>query len=232
MQKYERYLDILSDSEIFRGIEGERLAALLEAMHARVVKYAKGETIYHCGDEVHMPALVLEGTVMVEDSDIEGEDTNLNMLQSGDEFGGILAMSGKTKSPMRVYAGTRCAVMLFDLPGFMAGQNRSGEAWAMVNNIMVSFASRSMDVYRKVQLYGKKRIRSRVRIYLMTLDETEDGIILPMNRTALAEYLGVDRAALARELGRMQREGLIEVDKRRVRILNRAFFQEESTTLP
>jgi Mn-dependent DtxR family transcriptional regulator len=34
-----------------------------------------------------------------------------------------------------------------------------------------------------------------------------------MNRNQLASYLGVDRSALSAELGKMQRDGLIEVDR-------------------
>ena len=37
--------------------------------------------------------------------------------------------------------------------------------------------------------------------------------VSPMGRLELADYLCVDRSALTRELGRMQEEGLVSVDK-------------------
>lgn len=221
----EQYMDVLKRSDMFRGIEEARLLALLTAMRARVSSFARGETIYRYGDEIREIALVLEGTVVVEASDPEGEDTNLNMLGRGDEFGAFLVISGNTKSLMHIYAGTRCAVLMFDLRWAGTSGLRTDEMWRLLNNITVSFAEKSVDLYRKVQIYGKKRIRSRIKLYLMSLDATGDELTLPMNRTELAAYLGVDRTALARELGRMRQEGIIEVDKRRVRILNREFFQ-------
>ena len=34
-----------------------------------------------------------------------------------------------------------------------------------------------------------------------------------MNRQEMADYLGVDRSAMSTELGRMQREGILEFQK-------------------
>ena len=38
---------------------------------------------------------------------------------------------------------------------------------------------------------------------------------IPFDRQQLADYLGVDRSALSAELGKMQREGLVEFHKNR-----------------
>lgn len=222
---FERYFDILSRSDLFHGIDGVQLPQLLEKLGARVVRYAKGETIYHCGDCVTETALVLEGTVIIEDSDIEDEDTNLNVLRRGEAFGAVLALSGNGRSPMHVYAGARCALMVFNLQDAGRRAAAGDEEWQLVNNIVLSFAAKCADLYRKVQIYGKKRIRSRIQLYLMTLDVVNGEVVLPLNRTELAEYLGVDRTALARELGRMREEGIIAVNKRHVRILDPDFIR-------
>lgn len=226
MKQYlERYREALERSDMFRGIDGDGIAALLDTMRARVVRYAKDETIYRVGDEVRESALVLEGTVIVEASDAEGEDTNLNMLRRGDEFGAFVVLSGSTRSPMHVCADTRCVVLMYDLLMVSTKSVRSEDEAKLVNNIMFSLARKCVDLYQKVRLYGKKRIRGRIRLYLMSLHAVDDEVTLPMNRTALAAYLGVDRTALAREITRMQQEGLIAVNKRRVRLLDREFFQ-------
>ena len=161
---------------------------------------------------------------MVESSDAEGEDTNLNMLRKGDEFGAFVVLSGSMRSLMHVYAGTRCAILSFDVRVLGVSRDKRPEEWQLVDNILTGFASKCMDLYRKVQIYGMKRIRSRLRLYLLSLPAEGDEIVLPLNRTALAAYLGVDRTALAREISRMQEEGLIAVNKRRVRLLNAEYF--------
>ena len=228
-QGFERYRDVLEHSDLFRGIDAEALPALLDVMRARVVRFAKGETIFRVGDEVLESALVLEGTVIVDASDAEGDDTNMNMLCCGDEFGAYIVLSGSMRSPMHVYAGARCTILMYDLLVVRDKPVRDSNEVKLVNNIMLAFARKCVDLYQKVQIYGKKRIRGRIRLYLMSLPSVDGEVTLPMNRTALASYLGVDRTALAREVTRMQEEGLIAVNKRRVRLLDADFFQMPGT---
>ena len=44
-------------------------------------------------------------------------------------------------------------------------------------------------------------------------------IHIPFNRQELADYLGVERSALSREMGRMKDEGIIDYNKQNI-ILN------------
>ncbi|MBR1560488.1 MAG: Crp/Fnr family transcriptional regulator [Clostridia bacterium] len=221
----KEYLPLLSRSEIFRGIEGAKLSGMLRSMDARVAEYEKDETIYRIGDMVREAAIVLEGTVMVEDIDAEGGSTSVSIRQPGDEFGAHLVISGSRRSPMRLYAATRCKLIHFDVTRPLSAARLEGEDRLFVDNLLHSLAKDCMGLYQRVHIFGKKRIRSRIRVYLMSLEARDGEVVLPMNRTALAEWLGVDRAALARELGRMRKDGLIDVDKRRVRLLDKDFFQ-------
>ena len=60
-----------------------------------------------------------------------------------------------------------------------------------------------------------KGIRSRVMMYLSAqaaqAGSTEFSI--PFDRQQLADYLNVERSALSKELGRMQREGILTFRK-------------------
>ncbi len=224
------YLPMLSRCEIFRGIDGDRLADILGDMDARLMEYDRGETIYRCGDVVRLGAIVLEGAVTVGDEDMDGGSVNITLLEPGDALGAYMIVSGVHRLPMRVYAAARCKLMLFDLEKLLSRDDRSDEQWKITRNLLHEFAGRCVDLYQKASIYSKKRIRSRIRLYLMSLEAVNGEVLLPMNRTELAAWLGVDRAALARELGRMQDEGLIALDRRRVRLLDRDFFQLEAET--
>ena len=43
--------------------------------------------------------------------------------------------------------------------------------------------------------------------------------MIPFNRQELADYLGVDRSALSNELGKMRKEGIIEVNRKQIHYL-------------
>ena len=57
--------------------------------------------------------------------------------------------------------------------------------------------------------------------YLSIQSQTQESryFEIPLGRTELAEYLGVDRSALTRELAKMRDDGLIDYDKNCFRIL-------------
>ena len=217
------YQQILSDCRLFRGLEEEALWEALEGLQARVTRFEKGQTIYRPGDAVRMTSVVLEGMVVSEANDAEGDKTNLNIMSEGDVFGAYLTIVG-ARSPMHVYAAADCAVLYADLGRLQEMDTSQEIVRQLYNNLVVSMAEKCVDLYSRVQIYSKKRIRSRIRMYLMSLEEKDGVVELPMSRTALAAYLGVDRTALARELTRMQGEGIIGVNKRRIRLLNREFF--------
>ena len=219
------YRNILSQCGFFDGLDGEALSRALDGLRARLAHFEKGQTIYRPGDTVRDSAILLEGMVMVETNDAEGEKTALNLMRVGDEFGAYLAVSGNKRSPMRVWAGSDCVILMLEISALRQMDRTSDITWTLYDNLLKVIAGRCVDLYNRVQIYGKKRIRSRIRMYLMSLEARDREVELPVNRTALAAYLGVDRTALARELTRMQEEGIISVSKRRVRLLNPDFFQ-------
>lgn len=60
-----------------------------------------------------------------------------------------------------------------------------------------------------------KTIRGRVTAYLNTvsLQKHSREFDIPFDRQQLADYLNVERSALSKELGKMQRDGMLTVRK-------------------
>jgi CRP-like cAMP-binding protein len=59
-------------------------------------------------------------------------------------------------------------------------------------------------------------------------EQGSDTVLLSGTRETLASELGVNRSALSRELGRMQREGLLEARRRRITLLDLAGLQKNA----
>ena len=52
------------------------------------------------------------------------------------------------------------------------------------------------------------------------MEREKEEFDIPYNRQQLADYLGVDRSAMSNELGKMQKDGLIEEKRNHFRILD------------
>ena len=67
-----------------------------------------------------------------------------------------------------------------------------------------------------------KTIRGRVLSYLnsVSLQKHSNEFDIPFDRQQLADYLNLERSALSKELGKMQRDGLIKTKKNHFVILS------------
>ena len=90
----------------------------------------------------------------------------------------------------------------------------------LILNLMDRMAEQNIFSNLKLRILGQKSLRDRIMIYLTHLHaDNPAGAKIPFSQTSLAEFLGVNRSALARELGRMQDEGILTINNKTYRIL-------------
>lgn len=66
-------------------------------------------------------------------------------------------------------------------------------------------------------MLGQRKLRDRLMLYLGNLPRAGDGgILLPFTITTLAEYLGVNRSSLSREVSQMMDEGILRMEGKTV----------------
>lgn len=80
---------------------------------------------------------------------------------------------------------------------------------------MSIFAGKNRALSHRIFCTSPKTIRGRLVTYLsaQALEQGSSSFSIPFDRQQLADYLGVDRSALSKELGRMRDEGLLETRK-------------------
>ena len=74
---------------------------------------------------------------------------------------------------------------------------------------------------RRLRVLGSGSLRGKIAQYLLL-----PGTKPPLSREALAARLAVTRPSLSREIGAMQREGLIRIDGRTLDVVDRAALEE------
>ena len=69
-------------------------------------------------------------------------------------------------------------------------------------------------INHKMRICAQNRLRNRIKVFLQGLPIASNGEIrLEMGRGEMADYLCVDRSALSRELGLMQKEGILRTER-------------------
>ncbi len=216
----DEYIPLLAKCRMFDGIPKEAYLDALNYLSAEIRSFRHSEFIMRTGDESVRAGLILKGTVECSYHDSEFNKFNMNHFSEGGMFGEALACIEAVKSPMQVCAVTDCVIMFLNFRALYDASTGYEYQMKLAVNLIRSFAGQNYFLNQKVRILSNKNLRDRITDYFATLTPDEDGTLtLPFSKTALAEFLCVNRSALSREFGRMQDDGLITLNGRKIALL-------------
>ena len=217
--------DFLKKTAIFRGMKDSELDAALSALKSSENDFSKDEVILYAGSTTNMMGLVLEGSVRIESNDMWGNRTILSHVGKGQVFAETYAMAKDEPMLVDAVANERCRVLMLRIgPPGAYSQDPSLWRLKLITNILDVFMHKNLLLAGRNFHTSPKSIRGRVRVmaYLnsVSLQEGSDEFDIPFDRQQLADYLNVERTALSKELGKMQKDGLITAKKRHFILLS------------
>ena len=206
----------LCQTPLFRGISPGDTAALLKDLGAQARRYAKGAVILRAGDPVRSLGLVLSGSVLIARDDFWGSTTVLARVEPGQIFAETYACTPGEPLMVRVSAADPAEILFVRMDRILSGAADASQD-TLVRNLLTLFAQKNLMLSRKIFHTAPKTIRGRVLSYLseQAVRAGSRRFAIPFDRQQLADYLGVDRSALSHELGKLQKEGLLRVEKNR-----------------
>lgn len=208
--------EILQRSMLFKGLSEKDVSASLDFLQAEEKKYRKGTDILHAGTLTDRMGLVLEGSVTIENNDMWGNRTILSHVGKGQFFAETYAYLPGEPMLVDVTANENCRI-LFLRTGNLHRSFPSGSSWVMpfISNLLSIAAHKNLALSGRSFHTAPKTIRGRVMSYLNTVAVQKGSreFYIPFDRQQLADYLNLERSALSKELGKMQRDGMITVRK-------------------
>ena len=91
----------------------------------------------------------------------------------------------------------------------------------LIQNLYESMSTKEWMAVRKLNVLGFASVQERAAAWLLQETDASDTVVLKTNREEQADYLCVARPSLSRTLMQMQKAGLIEADRKQIRILDR-----------
>lgn len=212
----------LTKTKLFSGNSEEEIKVMLKCLGATEKFYGKGDTIYHEGDDITHMGMVLSGSVRMENDDLWGNTSILAHMSPGELFGETYACLPGEPLMVRVVAAESTHVLFLDAARLMkVCRNTCGHHARLIQNLLMSSAEKNINLSRRIFHTSSKTIRGRLLAYLSFQASRQNSreFTIPFNRQQLADYLSVDRSALSNELSKMQKEGLIKVEKNQFQLL-------------
>lgn len=217
----DEYLSLLAACAVFQGLQEQEIREALKALSPRVRDYPKDAVLLLSGDAATALGIVLCGAITATKLTPAGTQLTIAHMEAGGIFGDVLS-AGAQKSPVTVTAGTPCRVLWlrFELVLEGGGLHRAVHT-QLLRNVIRLMSDKYFALDRRVEVLLLRGVREKLLYYLHNeAQRLPNGAYqTPLSRAQLAAYLGCERTALCRELSRMQRDGVLRVEKRSFWIL-------------
>ncbi len=224
-----KIIQALSKSALCKGFTQDELLCLLEENSTEIKKYEKGSFVFEEGDVPERLYVMVHGYVEVSKLTFSGKKILITTIENpGDMFAEVYIFMGKSKYDMSAQAGEESLILSISSDFF---ENISYNTNALVaekirKNLMGIFAMKAYNLSGKVRLLGCGSIREKISLYLIENQTPSGEIAKNPSREELADYLNVTRPSLSRELGNMEKEGIIRLEGRKIIIVSQEKLEE------
>lgn len=204
----------LQKTMLFKGMTEDEMTDALDAMQARVRTCQKGEIILYAGAVTNVMGLVLEGSVNIESNDMWGNRTLLSHVGRGQFFAESYALLEGEPLLVDAVANEKSRVLMLQVSN-LAGRFQNSWTFKLLKNLVTIASRKNLTLSARIFHTAPKTVRGRVMAYLnaVALQKQQREFDIPFDRQQLADYLNLDRSALSKELGKMQKEGIITFHK-------------------
>ncbi len=213
----------LKQVRLFAGLEESDFPEIVSCLHAKVKMYPKGSILLLVGENIKHIGIVLSGNVEISRQDYSGNRLIINLLEYPAIFGEAFVCAGAKTSPVTITALTNVKIMLIDFKRIINNSpNINKFHMVLISNMLSMLADKNLVLNNRIELISKKTTRAKLASYLLqaTGADLECNILIPYNRNQLAEYLGVNRSAMSKELCAMRAEGILDFRKNNFEILD------------
>lgn len=207
---------ILSNTQLFRGIEEEEISALLQCLGAEEKTYRKGEVIFAEGTVTEHVGMVLSGMALISFDDIWGNKSILGNVAPGAVFGEAYACIPGQPLLITVSAAKDTTALFLNVGKVLTTCTNACPFHArLAQNLLTVCAHKSLQLSQRILHTSSKSIRGRLMSYFSQCAKLagSSSFLIPYNRQQLADYLSVDRSAMCNELSKMQKDGVLEYEK-------------------
>lgn len=214
----------LKELPLFKGVNTEELESILEKVAWQKREFQKGELMIECGREVAGLWILTSGVARAEMVSYSGKTMTIEEFNSPSLLAAAFIYGKQNKFPVNVMASTDVE-MLFIAKEWIPSLFQQSPT--IMLNYITMISNRAQFLTQKIRFISFKTIKAKFSHYIVELSKGDDNqtVILRKNQEQLAELFGVTRPSLARAIGEMNSDMLIQSRGKEIKILDRSALQ-------
>ena len=218
----------LNQCPLFAGMSEAEIEECLLVSQARIVSYPKDTYLFHQGELPRYMMVLLSGSTVIGNDSLGGKRNIVATFQEhGEMIGEVFLFLNKKEYDYFALADSTADVLLIPKAFFdVDAVNQNSFSYRLIANLLPVFAGKAYYLNQKIRIISGASLRQKIARMLLQHTHSDPDYTFSMNREKMADYLGVARPSLSRELSNMQAEGMISLEKRQIRIVDLSALQE------
>lgn len=213
----KNFINMLKHIDLFNSFSSDELLKLFNKQYYDIKEYKKNSIIYFQNQVCSTLDIILNGSIIVQKIDSNGNVLTISSFGPGDILGGNLIFSHNNLYPMNIAAKTSSTILHIskDLILELCQLNKN-----FLVMLLQSISDKTHILTDKIKSITMKTIRQCIIDFLAYeyYIQKDLRIVLNISKKELAERFGIQRPSLLRELKKMRADGLIEYDAHSITI--------------
>ena len=170
--------------------------------------------------------ILLEGEVILSKTDEYGNRNIIDSVGENQIFAEVFSFTSRKISPVTATTNKKSTLLLINTEQLLSIENIGDldlikDKQEIISKLLHTFADKNLILLSKIDIVSRRNIREKI-LHFLELNKVKKGkniFIIPYSRKDMADFLGVDRSALSRELSRLKDDGLIDYEKNTFKLL-------------
>lgn len=211
---------LIKQIPLFTDLPQTQLSSLVGTLERRT--YRKGQVILHQGDDGNSLFVIVTGRVRVYTISSDGHELTVWIYGEGDFFGEMALLNGEPRSAS-AKAMQKTEVLTLHRQAFRS-HLLSNPSTAI--HVIETLSQRLRTTTANAEELFSMNVTQRIARKLLELSKRygvlqEDGVMidLDLSQEAIASLAGTTRESANRALSQMRSEGILDVERVRIRVL-------------
>ena len=206
-------------TSLFKGISEKEKYKLFTLLKSHIYTFDVNVNIIPTIKNDNIIGIIDEGNAEIIRINYNGDKTLIENLEKDDIFG--TSISSLYNNEIEIVTKEKTTVIIIDYKRLFYEENINKKYFNIFMQNLFSILNNKIKLKNdRISILTNKTIRNRLLEYFnVNITKGTKYVYLPFNFSDLANYLGVDRSAMTRELKYMKEEGFIEIKGKRITCL-------------
>ena len=213
----------MQNSALFRGFTDIEVQKMLKCLGAKVRICNTNETIMSHNTSSDYLYIVLSGTAELASYDYDGNKSLLARFGKDSAFGDVF-FAPLSNDEYMVTATSECKILSFSYHNALFQcENVCKHHTKFIDNLFSLISKKIITNTQHIEILTKRSIKEKLLAYFSQQEKENNASLftLPISLSSLADYMGIDRSAMQREIRRLNDEGIIESKGKTIRLIKK-----------